>query len=147
MTLPIDPDDEGYRFYKTLNEDIELKQDIYGQWDMEFQNGDIVNLTGHESLKNAIYIAIMTRYKELKRNPLYNEFGCRIHELIKARKRSFVRYKIELFIEEVLENMRRVKKVNWIEVQDSLDRDMSKYHVTFSVTSIIDEVVEGEILL
>ena len=61
--LPIDYEDEGYRFYKTLNEDIELKPDEHNQWDMTFENGDIINLTGHDSLRNAICIAIMNRYK------------------------------------------------------------------------------------
>ena len=48
--IPVDVEDEGYRFYKTLNEDIQLKPDEYNQWDMVFENGDIVNLTGHDSI-------------------------------------------------------------------------------------------------
>ena len=84
--LPCDFDDDDYRFYKTLNEDILLKPNKWNEWDMQFHEGDVVNVTGHDSLHNAICIAIMTRYQELKHNPLYSDFGCRIHELIKANK-------------------------------------------------------------
>ena len=110
--LPCDFDDDDYRFYKTLNEDILLKPNKWNEWDMQFQEGDVVNVTGHDSLHNAICIAIMTRYQELKHNPLYSDFGCRIHELIKANKSEMVKYKIELFVQDVLRNMRRVRKIN-----------------------------------
>ena len=145
--LPIDVEDEGYRFYKTLNEDIELKPDEHNQWDMTFENGDIINLTGHDSLRNAICIAIMTRYKELKHNQLYTEFGCRVHELIKANKSSMVEYKLELFIEDTLEHMRRVQKVNWINITDNPKGNIYKYQVDFNVTSINDKIVTGRVEL
>ena len=147
MTLPIDIEDEGYRFYKTLNEDIELKPDEHNQWDMTFENGDIINLTGHDSLRNAICIAIMTRYKELKHNQLYDEFGCRVHELIKANKSNMVEYKIELFIEETLNRMRRVQKVNWINITNNPGYNLYKYQVDFNVTSINDKTVQGRVNL
>ena len=147
MTLPVDVEDEGYRFYKTLNEDIELKPDEYNQWDMVFENGDINNLTGHDSLRNAICIAIMTRYQELKHNQLYTEFGCRVHELIKANKSHMVEYKIELFVEETLTKMRRVQKVNWIKITDNHDKNFYKYQIDFNVTSINDKIVEGRVNL
>lgn len=72
MTLLHDfTEDEGHRFYQTLHEDILLKPNKWNEWDMQFQEGDVVNVTGHDSLHNAICIAIMTRYQELKHNPLY----------------------------------------------------------------------------
>ena len=132
------------RFYKTLNEDVQIKQDEFARWDIQIQNGDYVNVTGHESLKNAICIAIMTRYGELYTNPTYNEFGCRIHELIKANKSQMVKYKIELFVTEVLEKMRRIQLINWIEIEES---DINNYCISFSVTSINDEIVEGSVTL
>ncbi|MDO5849320.1 MAG: hypothetical protein Q4P18_07280 [Methanobrevibacter sp.] len=144
--LPADTESESYRFYKSLNEDILLKPNEFNEWDMQFENGDVVNVTGYESLQNAICIAIMTRFKELK-NPLYADFGCRIHELIKANKSRMVEYKIELFITEVLTNMRRVKKINWIKVTDNPNNEFFKYLVEFSVTSIYDKIVEGEVNL
>lgn len=145
--LPIDVEDEGYRFFKTLNEDIKLSPDEHNQWDMIFENGDIVNLTGIDSLRNAICIAIMTRYKELKHNQLYTDFGCRVHELIKANKSSMVEYKLEVFIEETLTQMRRVQKVNWINITNNPKGNNFKYQVDFNVTSINDKIVEGRVQL
>lgn len=145
--LPIDVEDEGYRFFKTLNEDIKLSPDEHNQWDMVFENGDIVNLTGIDSLQNAICIAIMTRYKELKHNQLYDDFGCRVHELIKANKSSMVEYKLELFIEETLSRMRRVQKVNWINITNNPKGNNFKYQVDFNVTSINDKIVVGRLQL
>ena len=63
MPIPINENDTGYRFFKTLNEDIKLVDNGYGEYDMEFVNGDIVNLTGLESLHNAVIIALLTRFK------------------------------------------------------------------------------------
>lgn len=145
LTLPHDfENDDGHRFYTTLHEDIQLKPNQYNEWDMTFQNGDIVNLTGHDSLHNAICIAIMTRYQELQHNKLYSDFGCRIHELIKANKSSMVKYKMELFVQDILRNMRRVRKINWIEITESY-LEPYNYHITWSVNSISDETVEGEL--
>ncbi len=140
--LPIDISSDDYNFYKTLNEDVHLKPDAYNRWDLQMENGDYVNVAGNQSLHNAICIAIMTRYGELKDNPLYEEFGCHLHELIKANKSPMVEYKIELFVIEILEKMRRILEVNWIEVTDSED---NAYKITFNVTSINDEIVEGSV--
>ncbi len=144
--LPCDFDDDDHRFYQTLNEDILLKPNRWNEWDIEFQNGDLVNVTGHDSLHNAICIAIMTRYNELQHNQLYSNFGCRIHELIKANKSLMVKYKIELYVNDVLKQMRRVKKINWINVTENT-MEPYNYYVTWSVTSITDEIVEGEVNL
>ena len=140
--MPIDISSDDYNFYKTLNEDVHLKPDAYNRWDLQMENGDYVNVAGNQSLHNAICIAIMTRYGELKDNPLYEEFGCHLHELIKANKSPMVEYKIELFVIEILEKMRRILEVNWIEVTDSED---NAYKITFNVTSINDEIVEGSV--
>lgn len=142
MTLAVDFESDDFRFFKTLNEDVQLKPDEYNRWDLQFENKDYVNVTGKDSLHNAICIAIMTRYEELQKTPLYAGFGCRIHELIKANKSSMVSYKIELFVTEVLENMRRVQEINFVEVTDD---ENAKYKVTFSVTSINDDLVEGSV--
>lgn len=108
------------------------------------KDGDYVNVTGKESLKNAICIAIMTRFMELDYIPLYDEFGCRAHELIKANKSEMVRYKVELFVTEVLEKMRRIQTVNQVTVTDSTE---SAYQIDFNVTSISDEIVTGSVTL
>ena len=144
MSLPCDYDDDNHRFYQTLAEDILLAPNEWNEWDMQFENGDIINVTGHDSLHNAICIAIMVRYDELQDISLYTGFGCRIHELIKANKSAMIKYKIELYVQEVLKNMRRVKKINWIEVTE---KQSAPYHylVSWSVNSISDETIEGEL--
>lgn len=145
MTLPVDLDSDSFRFYKTLHEDVLLKPDKYNQWDIQFSNGDWVNVSGQDSLVNAICIAIMTRFKELEEMPLYSDFGCRIHELIKGNTSSMHRYKMELFVEDVLKNMRRVYKINEITVEENVDNNTFKHRISFSVTSISDELVEGSV--
>ena len=127
--------------YTTLNEDVQIKPNTNNKWDIQIENGDYKNITGTQSLKNAICIAIMTRYQELNIPP-YENFGCRIHELIKANKSQMTRYKIEIFIEETLEKIRRIHEINSIEVTDS---DLQTYHVEFNVTSIDDEIVKGSV--
>lgn len=143
MTLYIDTESDEFRFYKNLNEDVQIKpvSPTGSYWDIQFQNGDYVNVAGMESLKNAICIAIMTRFEELD-IPLYNGFGCRVHELIKANKTSMVLYKLELFVTDVLENMRRIQAVNWVKITEP---ENYSYNISFSVYSINDELVEGSV--
>lgn len=141
--IPIDTESKDYRFMKTLNEDIKLVSDEYGEYDMAFVNGDIVNVTGLQSLHNAIIIAILTRYHELSNNQLYDEFGCRVHELIKANQGHMTEYQMEKFIEDTLQNMRRISKINWIKIT----KQDHGYKVDFNITSITDETVKGMVNL
>lgn len=145
MTLPHDYNNVNHRFYSTLNEDVHLKSDEYGRWDLDFFNGDIVYVDGLKSLENACVIAIMTRYNELH-NPLYKDFGCRIHELIKENKSVMTEYKIKEFVQDTLKKMRRIKKVHWVEVKDS-KYDTHKYDVKFSITSINDGTIVSSLSL
>lgn len=147
MTLAVNLESDDFRFYKTLHEDVLLKPDKYNKWDIQFYNGDWVNVSGHDSLKNAICIAIMTRYQELQEMSLYKNFGCRIHELIKENTSYMHFYKMELFIEDVLKNMRRIHKINEISVEENVDNEGFKHRISFSVTSISDELVEGSVIV
>jgi len=136
--LPVNNESIDNRFFKTLNEDIKLAPNQYGEWDMVFEEGDIVNVTGAESLANAIVILIMTRYGELKNNPLYKgDFGCRVHEIPKDNITNLNRYKIEKYIEEAVRRMRRVKRIEYIQVTPHT----TGYNVALAVTSINDENV------
>ena len=133
--LPTNPESIDERFFKTLNEDIKLKPNQYGEWDMVFKDGDIVNVTGAESLANAIVILIMTRYGELKNNILYkDDFGCRVHEIPKDNITNLNQYKTEKYIEDAVKRMRRVKTINYIQVTPYANG----YNVTLAVTSIND---------
>ena len=143
MVLPVDVDSFDYRFNKTLNEDVRLKSDEYGKWDLDIDNGDYVNCTGLVSLNNACIIAIMTRFNEVKTDT-YDGFGCKAHELIKDNKTKLTRFKLETYIEEVLRDMRRVHEVNYVEISEDASE---KYNVNFSVTSINDEIVKGSVAL
>ena len=55
---------------------------------------------------------------------------------------------MEVFITEVLNNMRRIKRVNWLEITDNPDNQAYNYRVNFSITCISDddEDDEGEII-
>lgn len=145
MTLPTNIEDYNYRFFKNLNEDVKLVSDEYGRWDIDFdnQNDDWNNCNGFDSMVNACIIAIMTRFDELGFMELYDDFGCRVHELIKDTKSKQTEYHIELFIAEVLNNIRRVKKVNWVDVTEPMNQEYN-YKVAFSITCRIDEDSDGD---
>lgn len=146
--LPVDYESDDYRFNKTLHMDVKVSPDQWNnKWDLQFEDGDFKIVTGHDSLRNAINIAIMTRYKEL-RNELYSPgFGCKIHELTKAKKSVIVQKKIAYYCENVLKEMRRIKTVNEIIVTDNKDNNAHKYGVFFNITSINDEVISGSVNL
>lgn len=135
MTLP-ETNELDKEFFSTLNEDIKLSPNEYGEWDMVFSDYDIVNATGLESLANAITILIMTRYGELKHNILYkDDFGCKIHSVVKDNITNLNNYKIEKYIDEAIKRMRRVKRINYINVKP----EQNGYSIILSVTSISDE--------
>lgn len=143
MTIPLNTKSYDYKVYKTLNEDVQLIGNQYGRYDLNMQDKDYVNVTGHNSLQNACIIAILTRYNELK-TPLYTGFGCRVHELIKGNKTKLQLFKMEAFLTETLNDMRRIKTVNWVEITE---KDSDSYNVLFNVTSINDEIVNGQVSL
>lgn len=135
MTLP-ETNELDKEFFSTLNEDIKLSPNEFGEWDMVFSDYDIINVSGLESLANAITILIMTRYGELKHNILYkDDFGCKIHSVVKDNITNLNNYKIEKYIDEAIKRMRRVKRINYINVKP----EQNGYNVVLSVTSIDDE--------
>ena len=144
MTLPINTTSEDYKYKKTLNEDVRLKSDEYGFFDLDMDNGDYVNVTGLDSLLNACIIAIMTRQGELTENQTYDEFGCQAHELPKMNQNRLFLFKLETYINDTLSKMRRVKSVNQIKITRT---DVHDYQVEFDITSINDEIVKGSVVL
>lgn len=135
ITLP-ETNSIDNEFFKTLDEDIKLSPNEFGEWDMVFSDYDIVNVSGLESLANAITILIMTRYGELKHNILYkDDFGCKIHSVVKDNITNLNNYKIEKYVDEAIKRMRRVKRINYIQVKP----EQNGYNVVLSVTSIDDE--------
>ena len=144
MTLPVDTTSYDYMYNKTLNEDVKLKSDEYGFFDIGMSNGDYVNVTGLGSLLNACIIAIMTRYGELSNNQTYNEFGCQVHELPKMNQNRLFLFKLESYITDTLSKMRRVKSVNQVNIART---DIHDYQVEFDITIINDEIVKGSVVL
>ena len=142
--LSVDPLSYDYKFNKTLNEDVKLKSNEYGRYDLDMTEDDYINVTGHKSLLNACIIAILTRYNELKQIPLYEGFGCRVHDQVKYNKTRLQTYKIETAIQETLDKMRRVKTVDYLEV---VDTGPYSYGVNFQITSINDFTVKGKVNL
>ena len=144
--IPVDIDSDDYKYRKTLNEDVQLKpiSPTSTHWDIQMDNGDYVNVTGKDSLHNAICIAIMTRFDELEYIPLYDGFGCRVHELVKANKSEMTKYQIEIFVNNVLSRMRRIHQVNNITITDS---NNAEYNIHFNVTSVYDEIIEGSVTI
>lgn len=148
LMLPRDETSDDYRFNKTLHMDVEVLPDRWNnKWDLQFSDGDFKILTGADSLRNAINIAIMTRYEELKNELYYPGFGCKIHELVKANKSLVVQKKIQYYCENVLNEMRRIKRVNEIIVTDNKENNAHKYGVYFNITSINDEIINGSVNL
>ena len=143
MVLPVDTESYNYRFYSNLNNDVKLESNEYGEWDIVFDNdlNDWVNIDGFDSLANACIIAIMTRFNELKIET-YEDFGCRVHELIKTNKSRNIIYRIELFITDTLESIRRVRKVNWVIVEDNPNHNKYNYLCKFCVSCTSDEDFE-----
>ena len=143
MLPQIDELDE--KFLTGLNEDIRLVPDEYNAtWDMyiDEEQGDIENVTGLQSLHNAIVILILTRYGELTTNPLYaKDFGCKIHELPKDNISKLSNYKVKTYIQKALEKMRRIKKINYVDVTTK----QNGYDVLISVVSINDEEVKVQL--
>lgn len=151
MTLPIDIESYNYRFYKNLNDDVKLESNEFNEWDIVFENDDWVNISGFDSLLNACVIAILTRFGELNDIVTYEDFGCRIHELIKANKSKNIIYMMELFVTEVLSNIRRIKKVNWVNITDNPDNQLYNYKINFSITALSDDeedvsVYDGDVI-
>lgn len=141
MVVKFDSDSDDEKFYKTLHRDIELIHEEDG-WDINMKKDDYVILTGLKNLKNECILAIITRYKELKNNPTYSDFGCKAYELIKSNKSTLIKYKLESYFKETLMNIRRVKNVDYVIVTEEEDYPY-EYFVKFQVTSHNDETVYG----
>lgn len=118
---------------KQLHKDMQLIGDQYGVYDIQFNTNtdDLEIVEDLESLKNAIIITVLTRFNEI---PvwLYDDYGCRVHELIKANMTSLTVHKIKSYITQSLNKMHRVKTVDDIQIK-SHDK---KYYIELYVTSI-----------
>ena len=140
-------DEVSYNF-RTLNKDIALFKRQNGAWDLLFDKGDLVSATELHSLQIGIIIACLTSWNYLARygNPTYVEFGNEAYALLKKNKGINTRYKIEQFFKDCLNRMRRVYRVEYISVNEVYNNPYM-YHVFFSVTSISNQLVDGEFIV
>ena len=115
-----------------------------GQWDLWFDNGDLVSATEFHSLQVGIIIACLTSWNYLNRygNPTYEIFGNESYSLLKRNKREDVRFKIRAYFEECLLRMRRVNSVEDLQVHE-VKGNPYKYHVTFKVRAMSNYLIDG----
>ena len=128
--------------YETLHKDVLLEYKGNGIFDRKVVNGDFVRVTGIDSLYTAICFKIMTIFNELRDNPTYANFGNKAHYLLKDNLNPVNLVAIRDYTEAALLEMRRVKEINSI-VVDTDNFNEFKVKVTFSVTAISDEQVDG----
>ena len=144
MTLPINTESYDYKFQKTLNMDVQLKNTDQTQFDIIIENGDYKNITGTQSLNNACIIAILTLYGELTENPTYQTFGCHAHKILKSNRTKLNTYKLETYITQTLQQIRRIRTVNEVRIHET---EKNTYTVNFNVTSHNDETIQGKVNL
>ena len=128
---------------KFLNKDIDINADKYGKWDISTDQKNLKILTGLKCLENGIIISILTRYNELKKLPSFNNFGCRAHEIIKAKKTNLNEFKLRTYIKESVEAMNRIESVDSLDITSNVEG----YNVKISCTSISGERVNTEVNL
>ena len=126
-----------------LNKDIDINDTGHGYWDISFHEKNMNILTGLKCLENGIIIAILTRYNELKKLPSYENFGCKAHQLIKARKTNMNEFKLRTYIKESVEAMNRVASVDDLIITSKTEG----YNVKIYCTSINGNRVNAEVNL
>lgn len=138
------PDAQKINF-RTLNHDIGLQKRNNGQWDLWFDNGDLVSATEFHSLQVGIIIACLTSWNYLNRygNPTYEIFGNESYSLLKENKSESVKFKIKAYFNECLERMRRVESVEYLTVNE-VKSNPYMYHVVFKVRSMSNYLISGE---
>lgn len=128
---------------KYLNKDIQLKHTGYGFWEPILDKDGFQTCSHMKSLENAIVLAILTRYQELQKLPTYVGFGCRVHEMIKARQTRLNKFKIQTYLEKSIGSMNRVETVDNIELTPYKDG----YEVEVYLTSVDGETVHTKVNL
>ena len=134
--------------YNTLHKDIHLTETTCGKWDITFQKGDLQIDTDKKALRDGLIIACLTSWNYLnhRKNPTYETFGNKSYWELNKKKSSMVQYTIKQYFIEVLNNIRRVHKIEDIQVIDN-PTDPNAYDVIFTVQCINDEIVTGRFSL
>lgn len=141
-------DDNQRSNLKTLNKDILLTKRSNGTWDFDWTEHDLIEANDLYSLQTGIINACLTSWNYMNRygNPTYAYYGNRAYTLLKQNKSTMTQYKVKVFFEEVLNNMRRVYSIDELEVYE-VKNEPYTYKVWFKVRCINDIIVSGELPL
>lgn len=129
--------------HRVLHKDVKLMKTDNGHYDISIKNGDYEIVEGRESLQNAALFAILLHFNELNLNPTYQNRGNRAYFYIKDRNIALSRLNIQESIKEALEDVRRIKTVNYVTVNPVNDNP-NKLKVNISLTGLNDEEIEME---
>ena len=119
--------------------DVVLKHTGYGFWDICLDKDGLVF---DNDVENGVIISILTRFNEIN-TPTYEGFGCRAHELIKAKNTKLTKFKIKKYIQESIENMNRIQSVEDIVITPT----GNSYKVHVYATSINNNILNAEVEL
>lgn len=123
-----------------LNRDIDLNHAGYGFWDVCLDDDGFIFIDDVASLENGIIISILTRFRELQELPTYEDYGCRVHEMVKTRQTKLNEFKIKNYIQESVEAMNRIASVEDVE----LTHTPVGYHAEIYATSITGNIINVE---
>lgn len=129
--------------YKTLNKDIKLIKTDNDHYDISIRAGDYEIVEGEESLRNATIFALLLHFNELNLNPTYQMKGNRAFFYIKDRNIALSRLNIQESIKEVLEGIRRIKTVDYVNVERVKDHP-NQLSIIISIIGLNDEEIEME---
>jgi hypothetical protein len=104
--------------FDTLNKDILLARVDGGRYDRVVQSGDFVKATGIDSLAAGVRIKLQTWFNELSSNPTYANFGNKAWFYLKGNNNALHRLELKETIKQCLEEMRRIKSVDSIELDE-----------------------------
>lgn len=139
---------DDYEALRTnLNHDINLKyKNKNNKWDWEIYADNFKMATGEESLTNGIIHKLLTGSNEMKNNPTYYRYGNPTYDLIKENKTQLTKIQVEEYCRKQLEDIRRVKKINYINVEET-DIDPFSYLVNFEVVSENNKKIEDGVFI
>jgi len=132
--------------YVTLGKDVNLKYLGLGRYDRDWYHYNFVQVTGIDSLNNAIRIKVMTILNELNVLQPYDGFGNGAWGVLKDLMTPINMITIQQDFETALKEMRRIKIVNDVKVEvDS--KYLNTVNVTYNVTSIDDQLIASGVTL
>jgi len=113
-------------------------RDFFRGLDLRFEKGDLVRSVGLESLETGIIFTVLTAFNELKDHPFYKDWGDKAYEVLYQGVNGRNIELLKMDIREAVKNMKRVKEVNYIEVEEG---NQGELVVTIDVTANTGETL------